>query len=120
MNHQKGMPSKGLLIYFVLCTLAMVWPGALIANRIDPMVLGMPFCWLILSVGTAGRTGILNSALRTFEIEGVGDGMYILYLMTVLVGVFAVTLIIQFVSMMFGGMADVLGEPTPTGGAEGG
>ena len=43
MNHQKGMPAKGLLIYFVLCTLAMVWPGALIANRIDPMVLGMPF-----------------------------------------------------------------------------
>ena len=91
-----------------------------LVNAIGALVLGMPFCWLILSVGTAGRTGILNSALRTFEIEGVGDGMYILYLMTVLVGVFAVTLIIQFVSMMFGGMADVLGEPTPTGGAEGG
>lgn len=91
-----------------------------LVNAIGALVLGMPFCWLILSVGTAGRTGILNSALRTFEIEGVGDGMYILYLMTVLVGVFAVTLIIQFVSMMFGGMADVLGEPAPTGGAEGG
>lgn len=91
-----------------------------LVNSIGALVLGMPFCWLILSVGTAGRTGILNSALRTFEIEGVGDGMYILYLMTVLVGVFAVTLIIQFVSMMFGGMADVLGEPAPTGGAEGG
>tara|TARA_R110002096_G_scaffold326733_1_gene520710 strand:- start:488 stop:1501 length:1014 start_codon:yes stop_codon:yes gene_type:complete len=91
-----------------------------LVNAIGALVLGMPFCWLILSVGTAGRTGILNSALRTFEIEGVGDGMYILYLMTVLVGVFAVTLIIQFVSMMFGGMADVLGEPAPTGSAEGG
>lgn len=91
-----------------------------LVNAIGALVLGMPFCWLILSVGTAGRTGILNSALRTFEIEGVGDGMYILYLMTVLVGVFAVTLIIQFVSMMFDGMADVLGEPAPTGGAEGG
>jgi TRAP-type mannitol/chloroaromatic compound transport system permease small subunit len=91
-----------------------------LVNAIGALVLGMPFCWLILSTGTAGRTGILNSALRTFEIEGVGDGMYILYLMTVLVGAFAVTLIIQFVSMMFGGMADVLGEPAPTGGAEGG
>ena len=91
-----------------------------LVNAIGALVLGMPFCWLILSVGTAGRTGILNSALRTFEIEGVGDGMYILYLMTVLVGVFAVTLIIQFVSMMFGGMADVLGEPAPTGSAGGG
>lgn len=91
-----------------------------LVNAIGALVLGMPFCWLILSTGTAGRTGILNSALRTFEIEGVGDGMYILYLMTVLVGAFAVTLIIQFVSMMFGGMADVLGEPAPMGGAEGG
>ncbi|MCA0918247.1 DUF3311 domain-containing protein [Halomonas denitrificans] len=43
MKHSTGMPSKGLLLYFVLCTLAMVWPGALIANRIDPIILGMPF-----------------------------------------------------------------------------
>ncbi|WP_421880448.1 TRAP transporter small permease subunit [Pacificispira sp.] len=90
-----------------------------LVNTVGALVLGMPFCWLILIVGTAGRTGILNSALRTFEIEGVGDGMYILYLMTVLVGAFAVTLIIQFVSMMFCGMADALGEPALTGSAEG-
>lgn len=32
-----------LLIYFVVCTLAMVWPGALIANRIEPITLGLPF-----------------------------------------------------------------------------
>ncbi|WFF42079.1 DUF3311 domain-containing protein [Salinicola endophyticus] len=37
------LPSKGMLIYFGICTLAMVWPGALIANRIEPMILGLPF-----------------------------------------------------------------------------
>ncbi|MDW5378501.1 DUF3311 domain-containing protein [Halomonas sp. HP20-15] len=36
--------------HFVLCTLAMIWPGALIANRIEPTVFGLPFLffWYIL------------------------------------------------------------------------
>lgn len=38
-----SLPSKGMLLYFSVCTLAMVWPGALIANRIEPMVMGLPF-----------------------------------------------------------------------------
>lgn len=29
--------------YFLICTLAMIWPGAVIANRIEPMILGLPF-----------------------------------------------------------------------------
>ncbi|WP_116475365.1 hypothetical protein [Zobellella maritima] len=37
-------------LHFVLCTLAMIWPGALIANRYEPTVLGLPFLffWYIL------------------------------------------------------------------------
>ena len=30
-------------IYFLVCTLAMIWPGAVVANRIEPMILGLPF-----------------------------------------------------------------------------
>jgi hypothetical protein len=30
-------------VYFLICTLAMIWPGAVIANRIEPMILGLPF-----------------------------------------------------------------------------
>lgn len=33
----------GMSIYFGVCTLAMIWPGALVANRIEPMILGLPF-----------------------------------------------------------------------------
>jgi len=35
--------------YFIVCFLANVWPIALIANRIEPMVFGFPFflCWVI-------------------------------------------------------------------------
>lgn len=28
---------------YAICILAMIWPGALIANRIQPYVLGLPF-----------------------------------------------------------------------------
>ncbi|SHL20608.1 hypothetical protein SAMN05192556_10969 [Halomonas caseinilytica] len=36
--------------HFTLCTLAMIWPGALIANRVEPTMLGLPFlfAWYIL------------------------------------------------------------------------
>lgn len=43
MPNLKLLPSKSMLLYFAVCTLAMVWPGALIANRIDPMIMGLPF-----------------------------------------------------------------------------
>ncbi len=33
----------GMSIYFLVCTLAMIWPGAVVANRIEPMILGLPF-----------------------------------------------------------------------------
>ncbi|MFC6668774.1 hypothetical protein [Marinobacterium aestuariivivens] len=40
-------------LHFAVCTLAMIWPGALIANRIEPTVLGMPFLmfWYTLWMG---------------------------------------------------------------------
>jgi hypothetical protein len=33
----------GMSIYFLVCTLAMIWPGAVVANRIEPMIVGLPF-----------------------------------------------------------------------------
>jgi hypothetical protein len=35
--------AMGMGIYFLVCTLAMIWPGAVVANRIEPMILGLPF-----------------------------------------------------------------------------
>lgn len=80
-------------------------------NAFGSILLGMPFCWLILIVGTSGKTGIINSALLTFEIEGLGNGLYLFYLMTVLMGVFAVTMLIEFIAVLFGAIADIYGEP---------
>lgn len=37
-------------IGYLICVLAMIWPGALIGNRIEPFVLGLPFMffWYVL------------------------------------------------------------------------
>lgn len=43
MKSRPSLPSRGMLIYFTVCALAMIWPGALIANRIEPMIIGLPF-----------------------------------------------------------------------------
>ena len=43
MKSRASLPPRGLLIYFTICALAMIWPGALVANRIEPMVIGLPF-----------------------------------------------------------------------------
>lgn len=40
----------GVAAHFAICVLAMIWPGALIANRIEPYVMGLPFLffWYVL------------------------------------------------------------------------
>lgn len=40
-RHQKINTALG--IGYFICIIAMIWPGALIANRIEPFVLGLPF-----------------------------------------------------------------------------
>lgn len=42
----------GMGLYFLVCTIAMIWPGAVIANRIEPMIFGLPFLffWYVLWV----------------------------------------------------------------------
>jgi len=77
-------------------------------NAVGTLLLGMPFCWLILWVGLSQRTGPINSALLSFENEGTADGLYILYLMTVFMGVFAVFMLIEFVGFLFRAVDDAL------------
>lgn len=81
-----------------------------LVNALGTLLLGMPFCWLILVVGMSGRTGIINSALLTYEIEGLGNGLYLFYLMTVFMGMFAISMLVEFVAVLFGAVADYRDE----------
>lgn len=46
-------------VYFLVCSLAQVWPIYLLANRVKPMIFGMPFSmfwvalWIVITfIGT--------------------------------------------------------------------
>ncbi|WP_202436366.1 MULTISPECIES: DUF3311 domain-containing protein [Vibrio] len=55
MKNRKYPMHPVMMLYFLICTLAMIWPGATLANRIEPMILGLPFylfwylAWLMVT-----------------------------------------------------------------------
>jgi uncharacterized membrane protein YGL010W len=75
-------------------------------------VLGIGTCALILALGLNGKSGIINTSVLNFEVSQVGQmGMFIKFHMGVFLGIFAVTMIIQFVSAFFESVADARDEP---------
>lgn len=75
-------------------------------NAMGSVFLGMSVCWVILIVGMGGRSSIVNSPLLNYEISQSGFGMYTKYLMAGFLAVFAITMMIQFVSYMLDAVAD--------------
>jgi len=82
-----------------------------LVNAIGCIFLGMTFCWTILLVGFSSKSSIIASPLLNFEVTQAGFGMYVKYLMAGFLGVFAVTMLIQFVSYLFESVADWAAEP---------
>ncbi|NKB62360.1 MAG: TRAP transporter small permease subunit [Gammaproteobacteria bacterium] len=75
------------------------------SNVFGSLLLGLPLCWTILTQGMAGKGASINSPLLSFEISQSGFGMYVKYLMAGFLVVFAVSMAIQFVSTILGGVA---------------
>jgi TRAP-type mannitol/chloroaromatic compound transport system permease small subunit len=69
-------------------------------NSIGCLVLGMPICWVILMHGMGGKGNSINSPLLSFEVSQSGYGMYVKYIMAGFLIVFAVSMLIQFVSYL--------------------
>jgi TRAP-type mannitol/chloroaromatic compound transport system permease small subunit len=83
-----------------------------IVNAAGAVVLGIGTCALILALGLNGKSGIINTSVLNFEVSQVGQmGMFIKFHMGVFLGIFAVTMIIQFVSAFFESVADARDEP---------
>ncbi len=82
-------------------------------NAIGAVVLGMTLCWVILILGMGSRQSIITSPLLTYETSQSGFGLYVKYLMAGFLAVFAVTMLIQFVSYLFVAVADIRGEHDP-------
>jgi len=80
-------------------------------NAVGAVLFGMALCWTILIIGFKGKSSIIYGPLANFEVSQSGFGMYTKYLMAGYLGVFAITMLIQFVSQLFEARADVRNDP---------
>ena len=80
-------------------------------NAFGAIFLGMSLCWTIIILGFKGKASVIYGPLSNFEVSQSGFGMYTKYLMAGFLAVFAVTMLIQFVSQMFDAQADRRGDP---------
>ena len=72
----------------------------------------MTTSWVIIGIGFNGKQSIINSPVMNFEITQTGGvGMFVKYQMAVFLGIFAITMLIQFVSYFFEAVADYRNEP---------
>ncbi len=87
-------------------------------DTIGCVSLGMPICWVILMQGMGGRGNSINSPLLSFEVSQSGYGMYVKYLMAAFLIIFAVTMLIQFISFLLYNISQLLdrhgGEDQPS------
>ena len=65
-------------------------------NAVGSMVLGMPLCWVILTMGLWTKGSSLANPMLNFEISQSGFGMYVKYLMAGLLIIFALSMAAQF------------------------
>ncbi len=81
-------------------------------NTFGAWLLGIPTCWVILIVGFNGKQSIINSPVMNFEVTQTGSiGLYVKYQMAAFLGIFAATMLIQFISFLFEAVADMRDEP---------
>lgn len=81
-------------------------------NTVGTIMLGMTTTWVIIAIAFNGPQSIINAPVKNFEISQSGPfGMYIKYQMAALIGVFAITMLIEFVSYLFDAVADKRDEP---------
>ncbi|WP_340150185.1 TRAP transporter small permease subunit [uncultured Sneathiella sp.] len=80
-------------------------------NALGSLFMGITLCWTILLVGMGNKTSILYSPMANFEVSQSGVGMQVKYLMAGFLAVFAVTMMVQFVSYLMEAVADYLEQP---------
>ncbi len=80
-------------------------------NAIGSILLGMTTAWCIILIGMGSKQAIINAPVKNFEVSQTGTaGMFIKYQMAAFLGIFAITMLIQFVSYYFEAVADARGE----------
>lgn len=77
-----------------------------IVNAAGSILLGISTCIAILFVGFNGKQSIINSPILNFEITQTGSiGMFVKYQLAAFLGVFAISMLIQFISYYFSSLS---------------
>lgn len=80
-------------------------------NSFGAVFFGMTLCWTIIIIGLGGKSSIIYGPLANFEVSQSGFGMYTKYWMAGFLGVFAITMLLQFVSQFLESVADARHQP---------
>lgn len=80
-------------------------------NAIGSILLGVPLCWTILSLGMWSKATVINGPLLVFETTQSGFGLYVKYLMAGFLAVYALSMMVQFTSYFLSNLAELRGEP---------
>jgi TRAP-type mannitol/chloroaromatic compound transport system permease small subunit len=67
-------------------------------NSVGALLLGIPLCWVILTLSMWGKTNLINAPLLSYEVTQSGYGMYVKYLMAGFLLIYAITMLVQFSS----------------------
>ncbi len=67
-------------------------------NILGSLILGIPLCWVVLIRGLWNESSPFNLALLNFEVTQQGFGMYVKYLMSGFLVIFALSMLFQFSS----------------------
>ena len=82
-----------------------------VVNSLGAVFFGMALCWTIITIGLGGKSSIIYGPLVNFEVSQSGFGMYTTYWMAGFLGVFAVTMLLQFISQFLESVADTRQQP---------
>jgi TRAP-type mannitol/chloroaromatic compound transport system permease small subunit len=81
-------------------------------NAVGAVFLGLSTSLLIVMIGFNGKYSIVNKPLMSFEVSQTGTvGMFVKYQMALFLGIFGVTMAVQFVSCFFESIADYREDP---------
>ena len=84
-----------------------------LTNALGSMFLGIPLCWVILSMGLWTKGSSLASPLLSFEISQSGFGLYVKYLMAGFLIFFAASMAAQFAAYFLESVAVLRREEAP-------
>ena len=81
------------------------------SNVFGTILLGIPVCWIIFISGLGGKSNSINAPMLAYEVTQSGYGMYVKYLMAGFLLVYALSMMIQFISYFLHNAAILLQEP---------